>query len=69
MNETTEKKLSKPISHGFLFGNGMLLTPDEMKIVGRYGFSFSNSMLLTHNEIETMENFGVIHAAQSKLKN
>jgi len=29
MNETTEKKISKPISQCF-FGNGMLLAFDEM---------------------------------------
>lgn len=30
MNKMTEKKLSKQISQGSLFGNGMLLTSDEM---------------------------------------
>jgi hypothetical protein len=63
MRETIEKKISKPVSCGFLFGNGMLLTPDEMKVVERYGFSFNNGMLLTPDEIEIMENMRVIHAA------
>ncbi len=30
MNKTTEKKLSKKISQGSLFGNGMLLTSEEI---------------------------------------
>jgi hypothetical protein len=30
MNKTTEKKLSKQISQGFLFRNGMLPTSDEI---------------------------------------
>jgi len=61
MKETIEEKLSKPVSCGFLFGNSMLLTPDEMKVVERYGFSFINGMFLTPDEIEIMENLRVIH--------
>ncbi|WP_155396800.1 hypothetical protein [Methanosarcina barkeri] len=30
MNKMTEKKLSKQISQGTLFGNGMLLTSEEI---------------------------------------
>ncbi len=30
MNKITEKKLSKQISQGSLFGNGMLLTSEEL---------------------------------------
>jgi hypothetical protein len=59
MNKPTEKNLSKPTSHGFVFDSGTSLTPDEMKIVEGYGFSFSNGMLLTPNEIEIIKNFKI----------
>lgn len=59
MNKTTEKHLSKSISHGFVFDNGTSLTPDEMKIIERYGFLFSNGMLLTPNELEIIKNFKI----------
>jgi hypothetical protein len=36
INETIEKKLSKLISHGFILGNGMLLTPDEIEIIENF---------------------------------
>jgi hypothetical protein len=69
MKEITEEKLPKPVLHGFLFGNGMLLTPDEMKIAERYGFLFSNGMILTPSETKIMENLRVIHATTIKTKN
>ena len=63
MKEITEEKHPRPV-HGFLFGSGMLLTPDEMKIVERYGFLFSNGMILTPDETKIMENLRVIHATK-----
>ncbi len=62
MKETAEEKRQRP--HGFLFRSGMLLTPDEMKIVERYGFLFSNGMILTPDETKIMENLRVIHATK-----
>jgi hypothetical protein len=48
MNKTTEKKLSKQISQGFLFGNGMLLTSNE--IYERcWGYSCNINLNLTTN--------------------
>jgi hypothetical protein len=64
MKETAEKKHPRPV-HGFLFGSGMLLTPDEMKVVERYGFLFSNGMVLTPDEAKIMENLRVVHATKS----
>jgi hypothetical protein len=61
MKEITEKKLRKPV-HGFLLGNGMLLTPDEMKTVEKYGFLFNNSMILTPKESKIMESVKFIHS-------
>lgn len=61
MKETIKEKLPKPVLHGFLFGNGMLLTPDEMKTAERYGFLFSNGMILTPDETKIMEIIRVIH--------
>jgi hypothetical protein len=63
MNETIEEKSPRSV-HGFLFGSGMLLTPDEMKIVERYGFLFSNGMVLSPDETKIMENLRVIHATK-----
>jgi hypothetical protein len=63
MNETIKGRLPKPTLHGFLFGNGALLTPDEMKTAERYGFLFNNGMILTPEETKIMENIRVIHAA------
>jgi hypothetical protein len=60
MKEISEKKFSRPV-HGFLFGSGMLLTPDEMKIVEKYGFLFSKGTIITPDETKVMENLEVIH--------
>jgi hypothetical protein len=64
MKEICEEKCQRPV-HGFLFGSGMLLTPDEMKIVERYGFLFNNGMVLTPDETKIMENLRVIHATKT----
>lgn len=63
MKETTQEKHPRHV-HGFLFGSGMLLTPDEMKVVEKYGFLFSNGMVLTPDEAKTMENLRVMHATK-----
>ncbi len=48
MNKITEKKLSKLISRGSLFWNGMLLTSDE--IYGKFkGYSCSTTLNLKTN--------------------
>jgi hypothetical protein len=64
MKEIAEEKCQRPV-HGFLFGSGMLLTPDEMRIVERYGFLFSNGMIFTPDETKIMENLRVIHATKT----
>lgn len=61
MKEITERKVPRPV-HGFSFGSGMLLTPDEMKTVEKYGFLFSNGVFLTPDETKIMENLEVIHS-------
>jgi hypothetical protein len=61
MREITEKEFRKPL-YGFLFGNGMLLTPDEMKTVEKYGFLFNNGMILTPKETKIMESVKFIHS-------
>ena len=63
MKETAKENHPGPV-HGFLFGGGMLLTPDEMKIAERYGFLFSNGMILTPDETRIMENLRVLHATK-----
>ncbi|MGA9188036.1 MAG: hypothetical protein WB014_05595 [Methanosarcina sp.] len=48
MNKITEKKLSKRISQGSLFENGMLLTSDE--IYGKFqGYSCNTNLNLKTN--------------------
>jgi len=48
MNKITEKKLSKRISHGSLFENGMLSTSDE--IYGKFqGYSCNTNLNLKTN--------------------
>lgn len=59
----TFEKHERPV-HGFLFNSGMLLTPDEMKVVEKYGFLFSNGMVLTPNETKIMENLRVTHSTK-----
>ena len=68
MKEITERKAPRP-AHGFLFGSGMLLTPDEIKIVERYGFLFSNGIFLTPDETKIMENLEVIHSTNFCIEN
>ena len=63
MKEIVEEMLPRPV-HGFLFGSGMILTPDEMKVVERYGFLFNNGMILTSDETKIMENLRVVHATK-----
>lgn len=63
MKETAEEEHSRPV-HGFLFRSGVLLTPDEMKVVERYGFLFNNGMILTPDETRIIENLRVIHATK-----
>jgi hypothetical protein len=49
MNKITEKKLSKLISQGSLFWNGMLLTSDE--IYGKFqGYSCNTNLNLKTNQ-------------------
>jgi hypothetical protein len=37
MKEKVEVKASKPVLHGFLFGNGTFITPAEMRIMESLG--------------------------------
>lgn len=37
MNENLQRKAPKPVLHGFLFGNGMFITPPEMRIMESLG--------------------------------
>jgi hypothetical protein len=48
MNKMTEKKLSKRISQGSLFGNGMLLTSEEI-YTRCWGYSGNTNLNLKTN--------------------
>jgi hypothetical protein len=37
MNEKIPRKTPKPVLHGFLFGNGIFITPAEMRIMQSLG--------------------------------
>ena len=37
MKEKVQKQAPKPVLHGFLFGNGMFITPAEMRIMESLG--------------------------------
>lgn len=37
MKEKIQRRTPKPVLHGFLFGNGMFVTPAEMKIMQSLG--------------------------------
>lgn len=37
MKEKVQEKAPKPVLHGFLFGNGMFITPAEMRIMESLG--------------------------------